>query len=90
MVVPLVPKIKIAEEESPQARDEENKKTTRHHALDICKGNARRKIVSIIILLFVISFQRVNVIAIPVISCMLLKKSHLNALQALRAEAMLG
>ena len=56
VVAHLVPK--IAEEENPQAQDEVNHKTetTRpRHVLDTCKGNVRRKIVSIAILLFATS-----------------------------------
>ena len=56
VVAHLVPK--IAEEENPRAQEEENLKmeTNRpRHVFDTCKGNVRRKIVSIAILLFATS-----------------------------------
>ena len=56
VVAHLVPK--IAEEENPRAQGEVNHKmeTNRpRHVFDTCKGNVRRKIVSIAILLFATS-----------------------------------
>ena len=56
VVAHLVPK--IAEEENPRAQDEvrHGMETTRpRHVLDTCKENARRKIVSTVILQFAIS-----------------------------------
>ena len=91
VVAHLVPK--IAEEEDPRAQDEvrhEMETTRPRHVLDTCKENARRKIVSTVILLFAISFWKENVNAKIANFYMSLKKSHLSALQALRVEAMLG
>ena len=56
VVAHLVPK--IAEEENPRAQGEVNHKmetTRQRHVFDTCKGNVRRKIVSIAILLFATS-----------------------------------
>ena len=56
VVAHLVPK--IAEEENPRAQDEvrhEMETTRPRHVLDTCKENARRKIVSTVILQFAIS-----------------------------------